>query len=49
MMASSWESIRVDGEEVNLYVSVPDGAGPFPAIVVVHHHWGIDGFTQDIT
>ena len=48
-MASLWESTKVDAQEMKLYVSVPDGAGPFPAVVVIHHHWGIDGFTQDVT
>ena len=29
-MASFWESIKVDGEDMKLYVCVPDGKGPFP-------------------
>lgn len=48
-MASTWESTKVDGEEMKLHLSVPEGAGPFPAVVVIHHHWALDGFTQDVT
>ena len=48
-MASTWESTTVDGDEMKMHLSVPDGAGPFPAVVVIHHHWGVDGFTQDVT
>ena len=29
-----------------LYVSVPDGTGPFPALVVIHHQTGVDEFIQ---
>jgi dienelactone hydrolase len=39
-MASFWESIKVDGEDMKLYVSVPDGEGPFPAVVVIQHQGG---------
>lgn len=48
-MASFWESIKVDGEDMRLYVSVPDGAGPFPAVVVIQHQGGVDAFTQEMT
>ena len=41
-MASFWESINVDGEDMKLYVSVPDGKGPFPAVVVIQHQGGVD-------
>jgi carboxymethylenebutenolidase len=29
-------------------LGVPDGAGPFPTIVVVHHRWGLDAFTKSV-
>ena len=48
-MASFWESTKVDGQDVRLYVSAPDGAGPFPAVVVIQHQGGVDDFIQDIT
>jgi len=48
-MASSWESVRVDGQEMKAYLSVPDGKGPFPAIVVIQHQGGVDEFIEDMT
>ena len=46
-MASFWESVKVDGQEMRQYVSVPGGSGPFPAVVVIHHREGIEQFNQD--
>jgi carboxymethylenebutenolidase len=48
-MASFRESIKVDGEDMKLYVSVPEGKGPFPAVVVIQHQGGIDQFVEDMT
>jgi len=48
-MASFWDSVRVDGEEMRLYVSVPDGQGPFPAVVVIQHQGGVDKFVEEMT
>ena len=48
-MASFWESIKVDGEDMKLYVCVPDGKGPFPAVVVIQHQGGVDQFVEDMT
>ena len=48
-MPSSWEKVQVDGTEMDVYVSVPDGSGPFPAVVVAQHATGVDKFIQDIT
>lgn len=48
-MASFRDSVSVDGEAMNLYVSVPDGKGPFPAIVVIQHQGGVDGFIEEMT
>ena len=36
-MPSFWETIDVNGIEMDAYVSVPEGDGPFPAVVVAHH------------
>ena len=47
-MASFWESIKVDAQEMRQYVSVPSGSGPFPAVVVIHHREGIEQFNQGI-
>ena len=48
-MASFWESIQVDGADMRLYTSVPEGTGPFPAVVVIQHQGGVDDFVQEMT
>ncbi len=47
-MPSFWEKIRVNGQEMDTYVSVPSGPEPFPAVVITHHAGGLDQFTRDI-
>ena len=47
-MPSFWESVEVDGRQMDLYASVPSGSGPFPAIVVAHPASGVGEFTQGI-
>jgi len=48
-MASFWESIKVDGADMRLYVSVPSGTGPFPAVVIIQHQGGVDDFIEEMT
>ena len=48
-MASLWDSVKVDGADMRLYVSVPDGTGPFPAVVVIQHQGGVDEFMEEMT
>lgn len=47
-MASSWERVSVNGLDMGLYLSLPPGAGHFPAVVVSHHGGGVDQFIRDI-
>ena len=47
-MPSFWEKVQVAGQEMDLYASVPDGSGPFPAVVVAHPASGVGEFTQSI-
>lgn len=47
-MPSFWEKIQVEDREMDLYASVPSGAGPFPAVVVAHPASGVGEFTQSI-
>ena len=47
-MPSFWEKVPVNGAEMDVYVSVPDGSGPFPAVVVAQHASGVDKFIQDM-
>jgi carboxymethylenebutenolidase len=48
-MASRWDSVGVDGGEMRCYVSAPDGAGPFPAVVVIQHAGGVDEFVRSMS
>ena len=45
-MPSFWEKVQVDGQDMDMYASVPSGAGPFNAIVVSQHGGGVDRFIQ---
>ena len=40
------ESITVGDRNMDLYVSLPDGEGPFPAVVVGQHAGGVDTFIR---
>ena len=44
-----WENVEVDGGDMRMYVSIPSGPGPFPAVVVIHHGAGVDQFSRDMT
>ncbi len=48
-MQSAWEKVKVDDGSMGLYVSVPEGPGPFPAVVVLQHRDGVDEFVQEMT
>ena len=48
-MTSTWDSVTVDGAPMKLYLSVPDGTGPFPAVVVIQHQGGVDEFIEEMT
>ena len=46
-MAASWETIKSDGSDMRMYLSVPEGSGPFPAVLVSQHGPGVNEFIQD--
>jgi carboxymethylenebutenolidase len=48
-MKNSWENVTVDNSPMGLYLSQPDGPGPFPAIIVVQNQDGVRDFTQAMT
>ena len=48
-MSSFTETIKVDSRDMDLYVSMPDGTGPFPAVVVAQHAGGVDTFICTMT
>ena len=47
-MPSFWEKVSVNETEMDVYASVPNGSGPFPAVVVAQHASGVDKFIQDM-
>ncbi len=48
-MAGRWDTLTVDGAEMRCYVTMPGGAGPHPAVVVIQHAGGVDDFIQTMT
>jgi carboxymethylenebutenolidase len=49
MTAGPMTFAGANGDQVNAYVARPDGRGPFPSVVVVHHLPGWDEFYQEFT
>ena len=47
-MPSFWDQVQVGNREMEMYVSTPTGAEPFPAVVVCQHGGGVDQFIQTI-
>ena len=48
-MALSWEQTKVDDNLMKIYLSLPEGSGPFPAVVVIQPQGGVDEFVQEMT
>lgn len=48
-MKNSWETVTVDNSPMGLYLSQPDGPGPFPTIIVIQNKDGVKEFTQEMT
>ena len=48
-MKNSWETITVDNSPMRLYLSQPEGSGPFPAVLVIQNQDGVGEFTQEMT
>jgi carboxymethylenebutenolidase len=46
-MPASLQRLAVGNREMSAYLSVPDGDGPFPAMIVIHHAPGVDRFVQE--
>ena len=45
-MPSFMDKLTVDGSEMDMYAAVPEGSGPFPAVVVAFHVGGMDEFDK---
>ncbi len=48
-MAARWETLNVDGKEMRAYAAAPEGAGPYPGVVLAMHGIGVDGFMEEMT
>jgi carboxymethylenebutenolidase len=46
---NSWKTVNVDQSPMRLYLSEPEGSGPFPAVVVIQNQDGVTDFTQEMT
>jgi len=44
-----WESIKVPDGTMRLHVSRPEGAGPFPGVIVIQGQKGVDRFIEEVT
>ena len=47
-MASSWTSLEVDNNTMDVYLSTPTAGGAAPGVVVIQHAGGVDTFIQTI-
>ena len=45
-MPSFMDKLTVDGNEMDMYAAVPEGSGPFPAVVIAFHVGGMDEFDK---
>jgi len=43
-----WDTTKVDGKDMRIYLGVPDKAGPRPGIVIAQHGPGLDAQMQDV-
>jgi carboxymethylenebutenolidase len=48
-METLHEQVKAEDGPMKLYISRPDGDGPFPAVVLIQHQNGVDKFMEEIT
>ncbi len=48
-MQTTAEKITLDNSKMDVYIAVPPGAGPFPALVVMQTQYGLDEFLREAT
>lgn len=46
-MAVRWEATKVDGQDLRIYLGVPERPGPHPGIIIAQHGGGVDAQIQD--
>lgn len=49
MTAERWEHLQVNGQAMDAFTARPETDGPFPAVVVAQHGYGVDTFVQEMT
>ena len=45
-MPSFTDTLKVNGEDMQMYASIPSGSGPHPAVVIAFHVGGVDEFDK---
>lgn len=45
-MQHQWVTINVDDSQMWAYISLPDGPGPHPGVIVIQHAFGLDSWIQ---
>lgn len=45
-MTTRWDTIDVDGGAMRCYISLPEGSGTSPGIIVIQHAGGVDDFVR---
>lgn len=40
-MEASWKQLKTESGIMRVYLSLPDGAGPFPGVIVIHNQGGV--------
>lgn len=46
-MTVRWETAKVDGKDMRIYIGVPEKPGPHPGVVIAQHGPGVDAQMQD--
>src|SRR3972149_6137122 len=47
-MTVRWDTTRVDGRPMRIYIGIPDHPGPHPGVLVAQHAGGVDAQMQDV-
>src|SRR5215510_14794453 len=40
-------TVKSGGDTVNAIAYMPDGKGPFPAVIVIHEWWGLNDWVKE--
>ncbi|MFQ5934061.1 MAG: dienelactone hydrolase family protein [Dehalococcoidia bacterium] len=47
-MSSRWDNLSIEGRQMGVYVSQPEGSGPHPGVVVIMEAFGVNGHIQSV-